>query len=278
MSTLALLLASPADSSQNEFMFGFSLSATATAFTTKSLTEATTPSSLSSFLNFRRGSSSTSMVAYWCGNPSLESRRPLAMILLMVVCGTSSWSSAAASSVAAGAGVEGAGLEGRGEAEGGDPSRSPLTTMPSGPVPETEAGSTFSCLASRSTAGPRRLALGPGAGPELEEVEAAWPSERDSEDSGAPVSAAAYWASFATSSCSSARMAIGVPTMTSLVPPGTRILARKPSSCESISMDALSVSISATTSPAATSSPSDFVHLDRLPFSIVGLRLGMVSV
>src|SRR5215510_8212535 len=75
----------------------------------------------------------------------------------------------------------------------------------------------------------------------------------------------------AEASSPSARiMAIGVLTATSLVPSGTRIFPSVPSSTASTSMVALSVSISAMTSPDLTASPSFLCHLARLPFSIVG--------
>src|SRR5260370_27856764 len=70
-------------------------------------------------------------------------------------------------------------------------------------------------------------------------------------------------------------MAIGVLTATSLVPSGTRILPSVPSSTASTSMVALSVSISAMTSPDLTGSPSFLSHLARLPFSIVGDSAGI---
>jgi len=64
-------------------------------------------------------------------------------------------------------------------------------------------------------------------------------------------------------------------TATSLVPSGTRILPSVPSSTASTSMVALSVSISAITSPDLTVSPSFLCHLARLPFSIVGDSAGI---
>src|SRR5262245_59044160 len=70
-------------------------------------------------------------------------------------------------------------------------------------------------------------------------------------------------------------MAIGVLTATSLVPSGTRIFPSVPSSTASTSMVALSVSISAITSPDLTASPSFLSHLARLPLSIVGDRAGI---
>src|SRR6266849_4541513 len=70
-------------------------------------------------------------------------------------------------------------------------------------------------------------------------------------------------------------MAIGVLTATSLVPSGTKILPSVPSSTASTSMVALSVSISAMTSPDLIASPSFLCHLARLPFSIVGDSAGI---
>ena len=81
--------------------------------------------------------------------------------------------------------------------------------------------------------------------------------------------------SAAASSPSARIMAIGVLTATSLVPSGTRILPSVPSSTASTSMVALSVSISAITSPDLTVSPSFFSHLARLPFSMVGESAGI---
>src|SRR5580704_930104 len=79
----------------------------------------------------------------------------------------------------------------------------------------------------------------------------------------------------AASSPSARMVAIGVLTATSAVPSGTNILSIVPSSTASTSMVALSVSISAITSPDLTVSPSFLSHLARLPFSIVGDRAGI---
>src|SRR6266853_249693 len=74
----------------------------------------------------------------------------------------------------------------------------------------------------------------------------------------------------------SARMvAIGVLTATSAVPSGIRILPSVPSSVASASIVALSVSISAITSPDLIGSPSFFSHFERLPFSMVGDSAGI---
>jgi hypothetical protein len=64
-------------------------------------------------------------------------------------------------------------------------------------------------------------------------------------------------------------------TGTSVVPSATTILASVPSSTASTSIVALSVSISAITSPGLTLSPSRLSHLERLPFSIVGDSAGI---
>src|SRR5258705_334397 len=78
-----------------------------------------------------------------------------------------------------------------------------------------------------------------------------------------------------TSSPSPASTAITSLTATSWVPSGTKIFAMVPSSTASTSMVALSVSISAITSPDLTLSPSFLSHLARLPFSIVGDSAGI---
>jgi hypothetical protein len=69
-------------------------------------------------------------------------------------------------------------------------------------------------------------------------------------------SAAVKPANAATWSASSTSTAAGVPMGTSLLPPGTRMAATKPSSCASHEMVALSVSTSHSTSPGATESPT----------------------
>ncbi len=79
----------------------------------------------------------------------------------------------------------------------------------------------------------------------------------------------------ALSSPSARIMAIGVLTATSLVPSGTKIFPSVPSSIASTSIVALSVSISAITSPVLIVSPSFLSHLARLPFSMVGDSAGM---
>src|SRR5690606_5085257 len=71
---------------------------------------------------------------------------------------------------------------------------------------------------------------------------------------------------------------MGVFTATFSVPPGMRIFPTVPSSTASTSIVALSVSISASTSPAATRSPSLTCHVASLPSVIVGDRAGMVMV
>src|SRR5258705_6452678 len=70
-------------------------------------------------------------------------------------------------------------------------------------------------------------------------------------------------------------VAIGVLTATSAVPSGIRILPSVPSSVASTSIVALSVSISAMTSPDLIGSPSFFSHFERLPFSMVGDSAGI---
>ena len=68
---------------------------------------------------------------------------------------------------------------------------------------------------------------------------------------------------------------MGVLTFTPSVPSATRILPTLPSSTASTSMVALSVSISAITSPALTAWPSLMSHLASLPSSMVGESAGI---
>jgi hypothetical protein len=70
-------------------------------------------------------------------------------------------------------------------------------------------------------------------------------------------------------------MAIVAFTATSSVPSATRILPSVPSSTASTSMVALSVSISAITSPERTASPSFLSHLASVPDSMVGDSAGI---
>src|SRR5438309_1197574 len=81
--------------------------------------------------------------------------------------------------------------------------------------------------------------------------------------------------SAAGSSPSSSNRAIGSCTLMPCAPSGTMILPMRPSSAASYSIVALSVSISAMTSPACTSSPSFFSQRARLPSVIVGDRAGI---
>lgn len=80
----------------------------------------------------------------------------------------------------------------------------------------------------------------------------------------------------ATSAASSTCTNTGAPTRTPAVPSATNICARTPSSCASHSIVALSVSISASTSPAEITSPTAFFQATRVPSAIVGDSAGMV--
>src|SRR5581483_3221022 len=95
------------------------------------------------------------------------------------------------------------------------------------------------------------------------------------EAAGAAAAVVAEAAAAFTSSPSAAITAITWLTGTSALPSGTTILASVPSSAASTSMVALSVSISAITSPDLILSPSFLSHLARLPFSIVGDSAGI---
>ena len=89
---------------------------------------------------------------------------------------------------------------------------------------------------------------------------------------------AAAGAAIATASAlspSSSNTAINEFTFTPSVPAAIRILPMVPSSSASTSIVALSVSISAITSPLRTSAPSATSHLASVPSSIVGDRAGI---
>jgi len=70
-------------------------------------------------------------------------------------------------------------------------------------------------------------------------------------------------------------LAITVLTATPSVPSSTRMDRIFPSSTASTSIVALSVSISAMTSPDFTSSPTFFSHLESLPSVMVGESAGI---
>src|SRR5690606_15386297 len=74
---------------------------------------------------------------------------------------------------------------------------------------------------------------------------------------------------------SAANRAMGAFTGTFSVPAGTKILATTPSSTASTSMVALSVSISAMTSPALTTSPSLIRQEAKVPSVMVGDKAGI---
>src|SRR5690606_35300495 len=94
-------------------------------------------------------------------------------------------------------------------------------------------------------------------------------------DAGCSVAAGAAACASPALSPSARTSAIGVLTFTPSVPSATRISLTTPSSTDSTSIVALSVSISANTSPDFTVSPTLTSHLASLPSSIVGERAGI---
>ena len=96
--------------------------------------------------------------------------------------------------------------------------------------------------------------------------------------SGASGAAAAGVAAARSSalSPSSSNMAMVVLTLTFSLPAATRMRPILPSSKASTSIVALSVSISAITSPLRTSVPSSTSHFDNVPSSIVGDSAGIL--
>src|SRR5215469_9013332 len=118
---------------------------------------------------------------------------------------------------------------------------------------------------SGSAGGGRRPAAGAAGAGKGRARGASW---RDLADGG-------VFSAAATSSPLAAITAIGVLTATCSVPSGTTIRASTPSSTASNSIVALSVSISASTSPALTGSPSLFSQRAILPSVIVGDSAGI---
>ena len=191
---------------------------------------------------------------------------------------------------------------------------SAFTTRPCGPEPETADRSIPACFASRRASGDANTRPPAGSAPfaapcDCLSVEALGPllasltsgrpwacassmllSVTASVASGfrlpvaamsevvAPPPPSAFAAASSTDSPSSAMTAISVLTFTPSVPSEITIFAIVPSSMASTSMVALSVSISAITSPGATLSPSFTNQRARLPSSIVGERAGMVML
>ena len=177
-------------------------------------------------------------------------------------------------------------------------STSRLTTRPCGPLPEMAVISTPSALAIRRASGDANTLSPPlvGTGPAFTSSGTAGTcaaltgaaglassftgaaSDFGSSFAGAGAAAPPAAAAALASSPSSARIAISALTFTPSVPSGTTILATVPSSTASTSIVALSVSISAITSPGDIVSPSLTSHLARLPSSIVGESAGMVML
>src|SRR6185437_2065326 len=145
------------------------------------------------------------------------------------------------------------------------------------PVHSFSAGAGFSCAAgARGAAG--ALGFSGFASALASAASSTGASCAGVEGLGAGLPAALGGSALAASSTASpspAITAIGAFTATFSVPSGTRILASVPSSTASISMVALSVSISASTSPAATLSPGCLCHFASLPSVIVGESAGI---
>ena len=181
---------------------------------------------------------------------------------------------------------------------------SAFTIRPLGPEPFNAERSMPACLAMRRASGETKILSPPVSWPlpdRCGEGAAAGLADADAASgtaAGAPVSPASCFGAFCsgdgfgcsafrcsaglvagapagTSSPSSTSMAIGSFTFTPAVPSPTRILPSTPSSTASTSIVALSVSISAMTSPAWTGSPSFFSQRASVPSVIVGLSAGI---
>jgi hypothetical protein len=158
---------------------------------------------------------------------------------------------------------------------------SALTMRPLGPLPFSAARSIPACFAIRRANGETKMRsscavscpLPPGvAGRGAAGCVAVCCGAAGAGFAGA---GAAAGAAVGTASPCSTRIAIGSFTFTPSVPSATRILPSTPSSTASTSIVALSVSISAITSPARTSSPSFFSQRDNVPSVIVGESAGI---
>src|SRR4051794_18462401 len=158
------------------------------------------------------------------------------------------------------------------------------TMRPFGPLPLRLERSIPACLAIRLASGeakmrsPLSCPFGCGAGPGRG---ASACTCGVAAGAGADACAPGAWAADACGLDASAlspsptSTAIGAFTFTPAVPSGTRILPSTPSSTASTSMVALSVSISAITSPALTSSPSFFSQRASVPSVMVGESAGI---
>lgn len=168
------------------------------------------------------------------------------------------------------------------------PSTSAKTILPPGPEPLTEARSTPLAAATRRANGEAATrpsfslagaGLGSGAGSEAGSGEDSGDGfgdgsgEDSGEDSGAGLALAL---GDGAASSSPAMRKITVPTGTSSLPASTKISETTPSSMDSNSIEALSVSISHSTSPDLTVSPTATSHFDKVPDSMVGESAGMV--
>ena len=157
-------------------------------------------------------------------------------------------------------------------------STSDLTTRPCGPEP-------LMLFRSRPAADARRRASGEAKTREPSAATGAAGAGAAGAGAAAGAAAAGFGASTALGastfgagaglSPSPASFAISALTLTFSVPAGTRMASTTPSSTASTSMVALSVSISAITSPALTVSPTLTCHLARVPSSMVGDRAGI---
>src|SRR6218665_300285 len=165
-----------------------------------------------------------------------------------------------------------------------------LTTRPCGPVPKIAESSMPASFASRLASGEAKTrapvlagagaaALGGGATTaEPEATAAAGAGAALGASAGCAAGAGAGALTSAALSPSVSSTAITALTFTFSVPSATMILPILPSSTASTSIVALSVSISAMTSPEETLSPSLTCHLASLPSSIVGESAGMVML
>ena len=205
------------------------------------------------------------------------SRRAITLRMLLfgtAVCGAVIATGATGRGAAAGAGTvaTGAGAGPRDSAA----STSAFTIRPFGPEPAIWPISKPACAAMRRASG-----LANTRSPEAAAGAGAIATGAAAIGAGAAGAGTAAGAAFGaapaagTASPASTSTAITSFTFTPCVPAGTRMRPRMPSSTASTSIVALSVSISAITSPALMRSPSCFSQRARLPSVMVGESAGI---
>ena len=153
-------------------------------------------------------------------------------------------------------------------------STSAFTIRPLGPEPAILLISTPACAAMRRASGLAKT-RSPDAGAATGACATATGAATGAGVAAGAAAALGAAPAAGTASPASTSTAITSFTFTPCVPAGTRMRPRMPSSTASTSIVALSVSISAITSPALIRSPSCFNQRARLPSVMVGESAGI---